>query len=223
MVNSKALDEALAVLKAAQAKTAAKKTAKKKLATSVLDDGHINQATLKEIEKTKKKPAAAKKKKKKKASAKSPVRETIVKKMGRPVKYETVDQMESIIDRYFDECFVNAFGTNLDSGELPKGYLFMTEDKQPTVTGLAWCLDLTRQGLIEYEAKTDFSDTIKRAKTRIEASLEQRLFGSTVAGVIFNLKNNYHWQDKIDHTVGGSEENSTPVPIMFVDPPVRTD
>jgi len=114
--------------------------------------------------------------------------------MGRPVKYETVAQMESIIDRYFDECFVNAFGTNLDSGELPEGYIFMTEDIQPTVTGMALALNMTREGLIYYEGKADFADTIKKSKARIEAHLEQRLFGQSVAGVIFNLRHNYGWK-----------------------------
>jgi len=151
------------------------------------------------------------------------VSKTISKKMGRPPKYETVDDMQLIIDRYFDECFYNRFGSDIDDFELPKDYQFITQDVHPTVTGLALALNMTRKGLIGYEKKDDFGNTIKRAKTRIEASLEQRLFGTTVADVIFNLKNNYHWQDKFDHTVGGSDENSVAVPIMFVDPPVRTN
>jgi len=124
-----------------------------------------------------------------------PMSKKTSKKMGRPRQYKTAAEMQLIIDRYFDECFVNAFGTNLDSGELPKGYQFMTQDKNPTVTGLAFCLNLTRQGLINYEGRGEFVDTIKKAKTRIEASLEQRLFGPSVAGVIFNLRHNYGWKD----------------------------
>jgi len=116
------------------------------------------------------------------------------KKMGRPPKYETVAQMQIIIDRYFDECFYKRFGSNIVNFELPEDYQFITDDVHPTVTGLALALNMTRKGLIDYEKKDEFGNTIKKAKTRIEADLEQRLFGPSVAGVIFNLRHNYGWK-----------------------------
>lgn len=77
----------------------------------------------------------------------------------------------------------------------------------PTVTGLAVALDTTRETLLQYEneivkklpndIKKEISDTIKKAKQRIQAAYEQALFdrGKTT-GAIFTLKNNYGWADK---------------------------
>ncbi len=103
---------------------------------------------------------------------------------GRPVKYKTVEEMQEVIDQYF------AKGGNawVEIGETP---MFA-----PTVEGLAYELNLSRQGLLEYQGKNEFSDAIKRAKQRIAIALEQRLYGNNVTGLIFNLKNNFGWKDK---------------------------
>ena len=94
---------------------------------------------------------------------------------GRPPKYSKVGDMQKIIDAYFDSC--------------------VSEKQPPTVTGLAMALDMSREGLVNYAKKDEFFDAINKAKGKIEAFLEKRLFGHNVAGVIFNLKNNYRWKD----------------------------
>lgn len=103
---------------------------------------------------------------------------------GRPNKYNSVEEMQAVIDKYFDDC---------DKNNLPY-----------TVSELALALDLTRQGLVEYGNKERFSDAVKRAKLRVEAYAERCLYSKqNPAGVIFSLKNNYGWKDKqeIDATV----------------------
>lgn len=97
--------------------------------------------------------------------------------VGRPKKYNSVEEMQQLINDYFNYC---------------------DENKKPyTVSGLANALDLTRQSLLNYEENDEFFDTIKRAKSKIEQFAEECLFvGSNTAGVIFNLKNNYNWKDK---------------------------
>lgn len=79
---------------------------------------------------------------------------------------------------------------------------------KPTVTGLALHLDLTRQGLIEYEAKPDFSYTVKIGKARVEKFIEERLYEGSPAGAIFNLKNNFGWKDErhLDQTINPGKE-----------------
>ena len=64
-----------------------------------------------------------------------------------------------------------------------------------TMSGLAYALGVDRQTLLNYSKKADFFGTIKKAKTRIEQSVEERLLGSTgvVAGQIFALKQNFGW------------------------------
>ena len=95
---------------------------------------------------------------------------------GRPPKWESVEQLEKLLNDYFALC---------------------DESKRPyTVTGLALALDTNRQTLVNYEKKDEFFDTIKRAKMKCENYAEEELFRtSQVAGIIFNLKNNYGWKD----------------------------
>ena len=102
---------------------------------------------------------------------------------GRPPKYNAKEEMQKKIDAYFAKCDM--------------------EHEPYTVTGLAMALDMSRQGLINYEGRDELVDTIKKAKMRVEESLERRLIrDSSVTGIIFNLKNNYDWRDKqeIEHS-----------------------
>lgn len=75
-----------------------------------------------------------------------------------------------------------------------------------TITGLALFLDMDRQSLLRYEKEyeDEFCYTIKRAKERVQEFVECCLFKKGIApGVIFNLKNNFGWEEKqnIDATV----------------------
>lgn len=103
--------------------------------------------------------------------------------MARPVKWENAENMQVAIDDYF-----NSIEQHNASSE---------NKKHPTVTGLAIALDLTRTGLIEYCQKNDeFSNTIKKAKAKVEDYIEQRLYYPNATGCIFNLKNNFGWEDQ---------------------------
>jgi len=119
--------------------------------------------------------------------------------MGRPAKYTNPDDMQALIYLYFLDCKKNREAEKNGGGE-PKDTI--TEDLHPNVTGLGLVLDLTREGLVNYEQKDEFSDTIKRAKSRIESYTVQRLFMNNPTGSIFNLKNNFNWKDKqeIEHS-----------------------
>ena len=110
----------------------------------------------------------------------------------RPPKFSDPEELQEKIDEFFEEC--------------------KTENIIPTVTGLAVALDTNRQILLDYQnfcnntdrlksldesVKVQISDTIKRAKARIEAGYEQQLLqAKNPAGAIFTLKNNYAWRDK---------------------------
>ena len=99
-------------------------------------------------------------------------------KVGRPKKYTEVEIMQQKIEKYFQEC---------------------EESKEPyTITGLCIALDITRETLSEYLKKDEFSDTIKKAKIRVENYLEKKLItcNNNATGIIFNLKNNFGWKDK---------------------------
>ena len=98
-------------------------------------------------------------------------------------KWENIEELEPLIVKYFDDC---------DSEKRPY-----------TVTGLACALETTRKTLMEYQVKDEFSKLLVGAKAKCENYAEEKLYtGSNVAGVIFSMKNNYGWTDKID--LGGA-------------------
>jgi len=111
--------------------------------------------------------------------------------VGRPRKYKNVDELQALIDEYFMTC-----------DKLQRPY---------TITGLALFLDMDRKALLRYEKEyeDEFCHTITRAKERVQEFVECCLFKKGIAqGVMFNLKNNFGWQDKqeIDATVNNKVE-----------------
>jgi len=114
-------------------------------------------------------------------------------KGGRPPKFTSVEQVETLIEDYFKN----------------EAYMGEGDNKMfaPTMSGLAYKLDMCRKTLLNYSKDDKFLHTIKRARERVHQALEQRLYGNNVAGIIFNLKNNFDWQDKSISQIGGIEGN----------------
>jgi len=101
---------------------------------------------------------------------------------GRPLKFKTAAAMQKVIDEYFES--VTYFNDT--------GAKFL----RPTVSGLAYALDMSTESLRKYGNKDQFVATVKRAKQKVEIALEQGLYNGQVTGLIFNLKNNFNWRDK---------------------------
>jgi hypothetical protein len=98
--------------------------------------------------------------------------------MGRPNKFNSKAHISKLIDDYFT--------------------IAEAKNRPLTISGLALALNTSRQTLLDYEDKAEFSDTIKRAKLKIENWTEEQLFtNKSVAGVIFNLTNNFGWQNRL--------------------------
>ena len=108
---------------------------------------------------------------------------------GRPLKFESVEHLQKLIDAYFESCD--------ESGEIY------------TVTGLAMALDTDRITLIRYSEKDGYSNTIKKAKQKIENQMVSRAlrgeYNSAVS--IFLMKNNFGYQDKVDVKVETVEDD----------------
>lgn len=120
-------------------------------------------------------------------------------KGGRPLKFESPEQIQVLIDEYFDQC---------DEKEEPY-----------TITGIALALNCDRETLTNYTKRDEFFDTIKIAKLRVENYLEKCLYRPAgVTGLIFNLKVNFHWPDSFD-LKHGLPDNSLPkkITVEFVD------
>lgn len=132
-------------------------------------------------------------------------------KVGRPPMYNTAEEMQGIIDAYFEECKGKILTD--DDGNVVRDKYYMPviiNAKPPTITGLALALGFTsRQALLNYQAKDEFVDTITRAKSRVECYAEERLYDKEGAnGAKFNLANNFvGWKDKQDVTISGKLED----------------
>ena len=117
---------------------------------------------------------------------------------GRPPFYDTPEQMQEAIEAYFDG---------------------LGEGDNPTITGMVYSLGFDNRAALDYylSEKPEFSYTIKRAKMRVERFLEETLLRQgSIAGVIFNLKNNFGWKDeqKFEHT--GKDGGPLDITIKWV-------
>lgn len=117
-------------------------------------------------------------------------------KVGRPLKFETAEELAKVADSYFAQS---------------------EQDGEPlTITGLALHLGFeSRQSFYDYEERGQFSYTIKRARMRVENAYEKNLHGQNATGSIFALKN-FGWVDKtnLDHTTNGKD---IAPPIKWID------
>jgi hypothetical protein len=128
---------------------------------------------------------------------------------GRPLKYSSVEDLQSIIDEYFQHC-----DNRIKEVHKPDGETYGYSNPEPyTMSGLAYALGLSRQGLMEYKAKDGFSDAIKDARNRVEVDIERRMNDKDTftPGLIFNAKNNFGWRDKTEQEVTSPDGSMTPV------------
>lgn len=123
--------------------------------------------------------------------------------VGRPPKYKTPEEMQRVIDLYYLACKINRDDDKPPANLSDEDRLIVeeVEDIVPAISGLAYTLDMTTEAFRNYEQKDEFLATVKRAKQRVEMSLEQRLAGTAVTGSIFSLKNNFGWKDKTEQEV----------------------
>lgn len=121
--------------------------------------------------------------------------------MARPLKYKTVDELQTAIDKYFEDCEGKPLLNDDGEAVFDKyGNPVVIGARPPTVTGLALALGFTnRQSLLNYQGKKQFLDTITRAKSRCEEYAERRLYDRDGSrGAEFSLKYNFKWDESKD-------------------------
>ena len=96
-----------------------------------------------------------------------------LRKVGRPLKIESPEQMEKILNEYFET----------------------TEENKITLTGICLALNLDKSNFYEYEKREGYRDIVKRARMIVENSYEISLRENGRTGDIFALKN-FGWTDK---------------------------
>ena len=123
--------------------------------------------------------------------------------------FKTVEELQVRIEAYFASCWK----------EDPLGMEDPVMLRPYTITGLAVYLDTSRETLLRYERNEEFYDTVKAAKEMIRAWTEEQLFRNTqVAGVIFNMKNNWGFSDKTEHELSAPGGKPLAFNITITDP-----
>lgn len=123
---------------------------------------------------------------------------------GRPPAYNSPEEMQGLIDKYFEDCKGEILKDDDGNVVFNKwGSPVIINQKPPTVTGLALALGFnSRTSLLNYQDKVEFMSTVIRAKARVEEYAESRLFDKDGAnGAKFSLANNFkQWADKKEIT-----------------------
>ena len=138
---------------------------------------------------------------------------------GRPPFYNSVEEMQEMIDRYFEDCDGKIVYDKEGNPVRNKDGKIIRDDRRPyTITGLALALGFnSRQALLNYEGKEEFHDTIKRAKAKVEKYAEERLYDNNGAnGAKFSLANNFKgWTEK--QTIEADVKNKVTINVELVD------
>ena len=102
--------------------------------------------------------------------------------VGRPRAFKSVEEVEEKINAYFNYC--------------------EEKEKPYTMSGLAYYLEVSRQTLVNYSYEDEYFDTIKKARDKVQMQLEENALSNKAnpTFTIFNLKNNFDWKDKIEHS-----------------------
>jgi len=93
--------------------------------------------------------------------------------MGRPPLWESPEEIENIIDNYFET----------------------TPAEDITLSGLCIALETNKQTIANYQDKAEFKHILEMAKLKIENAYEKSLRKYGRSGDIFALKN-FGWSDK---------------------------
>lgn len=94
---------------------------------------------------------------------------------GRPLKFQTVEELQKMIDKYFE----------------------VTNPDEWTWTGLALYLDTDKKTLMDYREREEFIPSLKNALLKVENGYEIDLKKHGRTGSIFALKN-FDWKDKTE-------------------------
>ncbi len=101
---------------------------------------------------------------------------------GRPLKFQSVEELDKEIERYFE----------------------ITPKDEWTWTGLALHLGTDKWTLTNYKDREEFSASIKNALLKVENGYEIDLKKHGRTGTIFALKN-FDWKDKTEQEITGKD------------------
>ncbi|MHD0307370.1 terminase small subunit [Rhodococcus erythropolis] len=127
-------------------------------------------------------------------------------KGGRPLKYQTVEELDLAIQNYFAECDPHTTKALVETGRDGQGNMLfdtrtiLTEQKPYTVSGLARALGIDRDTLVNYKKRDEYFGSVSAAYARCHEYAESQLYGRSATGAAFSLKNNWGWKDRQELT-----------------------
>ena len=136
-------------------------------------------------------------------------------KVGRPLLFKTVKELQDSIDEYFEWCDNRTKKVWMEKTQSES----LVSDPAPyTMSGLARRLGLDRHGLLNYVERDEFYATIKQARERVHEDVETRLMdGRVQTGAIFNLKNNFGWKDERSNDLTSKGDKLEPTQILIIE------
>lgn len=140
---------------------------------------------------------------------------------GRPLKFDTVEKLDMVIQNYFAMCDPHATKALVETGHDALGNMLydtrtvLTTQKPYTMSGLARALGIDRKTLLNYKNRDEYFPTIKEALNRCEEYAESQLFGPFANGAKFSLNNNFtgEYQPWADKQVLAGDKNAPLMPI----------
>lgn len=134
---------------------------------------------------------------------------------GRLMKYKDAAELQAACDAYFDSCRGQYRRDAAGAYVLDRSGRPILDGAKPlTISGLQIALGFrSRQSLIDYKGRREFSAVIERARLRIEAYAEERLFDRDgYAGAAWLLSTAFGWGRE-----SAAEEKPLPVVRIVMD------
>jgi hypothetical protein len=132
-------------------------------------------------------------------------------KVGQPLKFKSVEELQTKIDDYFDYCDNRIVNVLDKKGEVQK----VKQPRPYTLAGLAYYLDTDRKTLLNYSYRDEYFPAIARARRKCESYANEQLFEGNDRGAKFSLMNNHEgYSDKQETVVSGP--NGAPLQVQAV-------
>ena len=106
---------------------------------------------------------------------------------GRPLKFETVEDLDAAIDAYLGDCAPHIVKTKVRMTKVD-GTAYWAEDevfseqKPLSVSGAAFAMGTNRQTLLDYKERAEYTDSIRRLLAACEAYTESMLYTNAANG-----------------------------------------
>ena len=134
---------------------------------------------------------------------------------GRPPKYSNAAELQAAVDAYFESCRGHYRRDDAGAYVLDRSGRPILDGAAPlTISGLQMALGFkSRQSLLDYRGRKQYADIIQRARLRIEAYTEERLFDRDgYAGAAWLLSVAFGWGRD-----AAAEEKPLPVVRIVMD------